>query len=307
MFTICPKRRAVLDEAGHCLVLGGAGSGKTTLALMKASARLTAGLPPGQGVLFLSFSRAAVARILDAAGDCVPKEQRPSLSIQTFHSFFWQILGGYGYLLGAPRQLSIMLAHDEKAARDGIEADSPVWPEWEATRRRMFHEQGRVCFDLFAPLAAELLQRAASIRDRVARRYPLILVDEAQDTGDSQWACVKSLAGNSQVVCLADPDQMIYDFLPGVGPARIDEIRAVLKPLEVDFEQENNRSPGTEIAAFARDVLRGHARGSRYNGVSRQRFHSSVDARTTAIRSSIGILRRRVEEQTPRWTLQIRP
>src|SRR5262249_34909991 len=151
--------------------------------------------------------------------------------------------------------------------RDGIDADSPVWPEWEATRRRMFHEQGRVCFDLFAPLAAELMRRAPSIRDRVARRYPLIEVDEAQDTDDSQWTCVRLLAAKSQVVCLADPDQMIYDFLPGVGPARIGEIRTVLQPFEVDFEQENNRSPGTEIAAFARDVLNGHARRSQYTGV----------------------------------------
>src|SRR5262249_52063992 len=148
------------------------------------------------------------------------------LAIQTFHSFFWQILEGYGYLLGAPRHLSIVLAHDERAMRDGIDVTSPGWAAWEGSRLKMFHEEGRVCFDLFAPLTADLLRKAESIRDRIAYRYPLILVDEAQDTGDSQWECARLLAAKSQLICLADPDQMIYDFLPGVGPARIDEIRS---------------------------------------------------------------------------------
>jgi hypothetical protein len=44
----------------------------------------------------------------------------------------------------------------------------------------------------------------------------LIIVDEAQDTSSEQWACIKLLAENSQVICLADLDQVIYDHLPGV-------------------------------------------------------------------------------------------
>ena len=55
------------DAAGHALVSGGPGSGKTTLALRKALACLQAGLKPGQAVLFLSFSRAAIARLLRRA------------------------------------------------------------------------------------------------------------------------------------------------------------------------------------------------------------------------------------------------
>jgi DNA helicase-2/ATP-dependent DNA helicase PcrA len=298
IFTIDEKRRSVLRADSHCLVMGGPGSGKTTLALMKAVKRISDGLFPGQSVLFLSFSRAAVARIADAAKEQACTDQKSALSIQTFHSFFWQILQGYGYLLDSPRPVSIVLAHDEKAMRDGIERDSPAWQAWEESRRQMFHTQGRVCFDLFAPLTAEIMARAQTVRNRIAARYPLILVDEAQDTGDEQWECVRLLAERSQVICLADPDQMIYDFLPGVGPSRIRNIRAALAPLEIDFERENNRSPGTEIAAFARDILVGRVRGSAYKGVSRQGFRSSTNERDAAIRSSIGIIYKRVKEAT---------
>lgn len=297
-FDIDEKRRAVLGASGHCLVMGGPGSGKTTLALMKAVKRIADGLLPGQCVLFLSFSRAAVARIADAAKEHVFTHQKSALSIQTFHSFFWQILQGYGYLLGSARSISIVLAHDEKAMRDGIERDSPSWQAWEASRRDMFHTQGRVCFDLFAPLTAEIMTRAQTVRDRVTARYPLILVDEAQDTGDEQWECVRLLAERSQVICLADPDQMIYDFLPGVGPSRLGNIRAALAPLEIDFERENNRSPGTEIATFARDILLGRVRTSGYKGVSRLGFRSATNERDNAIRTSIGIISKRVKAET---------
>jgi len=300
MVYICDKRLSVLDAESHCLVVGGPGSGKTTLAILKAIRRIEQGVAPGQEVLFLSFSRAAVARISDAAGDLIPLDKQPSLSIETFHSFFWKILKGHSYLLGCPRRLSILLPQDEKAISNGIERRDPGWEDWEKARLSMFYDQGRIAFDLFAPLTAELLTRAKRISNRVATRYPLILVDEAQDTSDSQWDCVQLLAEKTQVVCLADPDQMIYDFLPGVGPSRIEEIRKALGPHEIDLQMENHRSPGTEITGFARDVLTGTVRGEPYSGVSLHRFNSRANRRDTAIRQSIGILSKRIREATGR-------
>lgn len=119
---ICPDRQRILDENGPLLVTGGPGSGKTTIALLKARKRIEEGLLSGQSVLFLSFSRAAVARVVEASQTEVPKTIRSRLSIHTFHSFFWKIIRGHGYLLGAPRRLRLLLPHDEDAARHECES-----------------------------------------------------------------------------------------------------------------------------------------------------------------------------------------
>lgn len=137
---ICRDRQRVLDARGHALVTGGPGSGKTTIALRKAAERVELGLEPGQKVLFLSFSRAAVARIVDAAKCELPRALRRELEIQTFHSFCWQVLKGHAYLLGSPLRLDIMLPHDERSHRSGERDDDE---EWLQERERLFHEEGR--------------------------------------------------------------------------------------------------------------------------------------------------------------------
>ena len=144
---ICKDRQRILDEAGHILVTGGPGSGKTAIALAKARKRIEFGLLDGQSILFLSFSRAAVGRVLEASRIHIPRQIRNCLSIQTFHSLFWEILRTYGYLLRAPRKLKILLPHDERAIRDG-ETEENV--QWAKERERLFRDEGLVAFDLFA-------------------------------------------------------------------------------------------------------------------------------------------------------------
>lgn len=150
MLQICAQRQSVLDATGPVLVTGGPGCGKTTIALAKAQRVIEAGMTLGQTVLFLSFSRAAVARVVEASKAQLPKVLQEQLSIQTFHSFFWEILKAYGYLLGAPRQLRLLLPHDEAAMRHQFESDGGVW---EPERERLFHEEGLVAFDLFSTKA----------------------------------------------------------------------------------------------------------------------------------------------------------
>ena len=156
-------RHAVLSARGHILVRGGAGSGKTTLALRKAINFIeNGGLADGQSVLFLSFSRAAVARIAQASKAEVPTEKRRSLSVQTFHSLCWELLRTHGYLLGAPRKLKILLPQDERALSNGIKETSSEWSAWEIERNRLFRDEGKTAFDLFAPLAKSFSTAASS-------------------------------------------------------------------------------------------------------------------------------------------------
>lgn len=283
---ICAQRQSVLDATGPVLVTGGPGSGKTTIALAKAQRVIEAGLATGQSVLFLSFSRAAVARVAEASKAQLPRALRSDLSIQTFHSFYWEILQSHGYLLGAPRRLRLLLPHDEAALRHPHEAAGHDWVD---ERERLFAKEGLVAFDLFSTKALALLRSSTRLQALYSRRHPLIVVDEAQDTADDQWQCVRLLATGSQLLCLADLEQQIYDFRPGVSSERVTHIMEALHPLRVDLQGQNHRSPDSEIVAFANDVLLGTPRGAPYQGVSRHSFRAEAARRDAAIRSAVGI------------------
>ena len=253
------------------------------------------GLLPGQSVLFLSFSRAAVARVLETSQREVPKTIRNRLSVHTFHSFFWETVRGHGYLLGAPRLLRLLPPHDEEADRNECES---IGQDWRVERERRFTQEGNVVFDLFASKAFELLNRSRRLRALLSSRSPLVIVDEAQDTAEDQWAIVKLLAQESQLVCLADLDQQIYDFRPGVSSERVEQIMQELRPLRVDLQTQNHRSPHCEIVQFGNDVLLGTPRGSPYVGVSRLHYHPARDKRDSTIRQAVGMTIQCVERLT---------
>lgn len=300
---VCALRQQLLDCAGHSLVIGGPGSGKTTIALKKAVIRIGEGLTPGQSVLFLSFSRAAVARLGEATRQEVPKAQRGMLSMQTFHSFFWTLLSAHSYLLGAPKSLRILLPQDEQERYGTIKSkdrnnDNPAWVAWLAERERLFREDGRIAFDLFPANAAELLERSQHVRRLIAQRHPLIIVDEAQDTNEYSWRCIELLAPATQIICLADLEQQIFDHLPGIGPERIAAIKKSLNPLEIDLGAQNHRSGGTEIAMFGQDILLGKVRGVPYKGISSFSYNPKIRTQSAVMRMSLGMLQRAIRKAT---------
>jgi DNA helicase-2/ATP-dependent DNA helicase PcrA len=304
---ICEKRQQILNAKGHILVLGGPGSGKTTIALKKAVRLIDNGLQLGQEILFLSFSRAAVARIAEASKTEVMKAKRSQLSIQTFHSFCWELLRSHGYLVGCPkRRLELLLPHDEKALSGGLKpprkGDSPSkeWIAWLGERQRLFNEEGKITFDLFAPKTVELLSRCPLILEQVSDRYPAIVVDEAQDTGTEAWHCIELLSAHTQVICLGDLEQQIFDYLEGVGPERIQHIKKALNPLCVDLGSDNNRSPGTEIATFANDILGAVVRKEPYAGVLWQMYNPK-DEPKKRLRIALGRIYRSVKKGTGAW------
>ncbi len=303
---ICALRQRLLDCNGHALVIGGPGCGKTTIALKKAVVRIREGMTLGQSVLFLSFSRAAVARVGEATRQEVPKDQRGMLSMQTFHSFFWTLLSAHAYLLGCPKSLRILLPSDEQALYGTIKKKDRNegnidWLNWLAERERLFREDGKIAFDLFASNAADLLCRSAHLRRIVAQKYPLIIVDEAQDTNEHAWRCIELLAPFAQIICLADLEQQIFDHLPGVGPERIVSIKASLNPLEINLGAQNHRSGDTEIATFAQDVLLGVVRGSPYAGVSTFSYNPKLNQQSSILRRAIGMLQRAIRTATGKY------
>src|SRR6266511_3777176 len=197
--------RDILAASGHLLIEGGPGSGKTTIALLKA-AQTVATLEAEQRVLFLSFSRAAVRQISERISD--------HLEVRTFHAFFLGLVRAHGPLLtGTPSEF---LPPD---AENRVRADHVG--DWDAETQELAR-RGVYVFDQLATTAATLLERSSALRHLYSERYPLVIVDEFQYTNIDQWRAIKALSLRSTVICLADPDQRIYDaFVKSIDEARI--------------------------------------------------------------------------------------
>ena len=249
-FEICDQRCAILEGTGHMLVLGGPGSGKTTIALLKARRAVLESIQPEQSVLFLSFSNSAIRRLLESAGNILTTEIRRNVEIKTYHSFAWDVLRSHGYLVSSQRQLTIVAAQDAAVIRAGLEDE-----EWVVEEERLFLADGRLTYDQFAPRAADLLERSAVIRTRFCRAHPLILVDEFQDTDEDQWRLIRTLSQDSKVIALGDTEQRIYAWRKGVSATRLQDFAETLTAAKFDFQHENNRSPATGIAGYARSLL----------------------------------------------------
>lgn len=296
-FTTEPEHEQILNAGIHVLVTGGPGSGKTTIALRKAIKYIDdKKLKPGQKILFLSFSRAAITRIQESAEVFAEKKYRDLISIQTFHSFFWEILKTHGYLLGAPYRLKVLSSHDEESLLSGRRDSDTTWL---AEKEELFSLEGITTFDLFASKVLEILNRSVVIRKLIAKKFPLIIVDEAQDTDPEQWGCIKLLAPDCQLVMLADLDQQIHDYRDDINPERIEEIVAELNPLQVGLGGQNHRSSTTDILLFARHVLTGTPRTTSYNGVSTVSYNPrGTTSRDNHIRQSVGILYNKIRTET---------
>lgn len=285
------EQQRVLDAEGNCLVLGGPGSGKTTISIMKAAVFVEADLKPEQQVLFLSFARATVSRVAEGiARDLnVPKAVSSRIEVDTYHSFFWRILKGHGYLLNLPRQLELLLPADvagvlselrtttDQTRDDGL---LELTNAEKAVLERVAFESGKIGFDLFAPLLADLLTHYPAIGDLVANRYPLIILDEFQDTSEEQWEIVKQLGGKSRCLALADPDQRIFDFI-ATDPERPNHFLDYFGAEQIDLGGFSHRNLHTDITLFGDDVLKGEFSQVAYEGVCLIGYHR-IEARAHA-------------------------
>ncbi len=282
-FNICEKRRAILEGDGHMLVIGGPGSGKTTIALLKARRYVLESLTAEQNVLFLSFSNAAIRRILESAGGILTPGIAKRVDIKTYHSFAWEVLKSHGYLTSKKRRLSIVSAQDAAVREAGLKKDL-----WLAEQARMYIEDGLVTYDQFAPRAAEILNRSDAAKSCFNAAYPLILVDEFQDTDEAQWTLIRVLSSGSSVIALGDREQRIYEWRDGVSEHRLSEFGDELNALVFDFQNENNRSPATGIVGYARSLLSPDVVQDLPDDIERRAFRPgmfSVEVRFCVIRT----------------------
>lgn len=313
------KQLEIMDSAGHLLVTGGPGSGKTTIAILKAAQISERELRPGQKILFLSFARATVSRVVEAIEyeQEIPREQKKKIDVETYHSFFWRILRAHGYLIGLPRRLFILTPPGEaialSAIRSGFATESKLTDAKKAEKRaledaerfRLARDEGRICFDLFAPYVGDILHGSDRIRKLIATMYPVIILDEFQDTNSEQWRVVQALGQHGTLLALADPEQRIYDWI-GANPERLNHFKSAFAPTEVDLSTDNHRSAGTDIATFGNDLLTGRFRQEGYNGVGLCLYEANAgQAMSSLVTTTYAARKRQVDSGRKDWSLAI--
>lgn len=266
------ERKQIISAEGHILIEGGPGCGKTTIALLKAKATVPR-LEPEQRILFLSFSRAAVRQVTDRMAGIVTRGEREAIEIRTFHAFFLDLIRSHGRLLTG---LPVTFITPEREAQRRADYDG----DWNKEVVRLAESESVFVFDTLAPFAAALVERSNDVRQLCSDRYPLIIVDEFQDTNRDQWRVIKTLAKQSKIVCLADPDQRIFDHLDGVDEHRLAELRKELAPTPFDLSADNHRSPSGGLLDYANAVLRNKPALMPNNIVQMRYQYEPVEAKT---------------------------
>ncbi len=286
---------AVHHLDGPCLVLAGAGSGKTRVIVHKIARLLQAGLAPRQ-IAAITFTNKAAQEMRERAKALVGPRAARDLAVSTFHSLGVRVLREEGSNLGLKPQFSIFDSDDVLGVlRDaGGSSDNALARRWQwaislwknqgldsdgaeraastddervaARVMRRYEERlaayQAVDFDDLIGLPLKLLRNDAAARARWQETFRHVLVDEYQDTNAVQYELLKILVDHQDdrrrghFTAVGDDDQSIY----GWRGATIDN----LKRLPLDFPslkvialEQNYRSTGAILRA-ANAVIAGN-------------------------------------------------
>ena len=278
---------AVHHLSGPCLVLAGAGSGKTRVIVHKIARLLQSGLEPKQ-IAAITFTNKAAQEMRERAKALVGSRPARELVVSTFHSLGVRILRQDGERVGLKQRFSILDSDDVLAVlreaggcSDNAQAKRWQWTislwknlgldsagavaiatkpdEQMAARVMALYEQRlaafqAVDFDDLIGLPLKLLQRDAEARERWQSAFGHVLVDEYQDTNAVQYELLKLLVSHpderraGRFTAVGDDDQSIY----GWRGATIDNLKrlpADWPKLKVITLAQNYRSTGHILRA----------------------------------------------------------
>ncbi len=242
---------AVINTEGPCLVIAGAGSGKTKVLTHKIAYLIgEKGVLPWN-ILAITFTNKAAnemkERIANLVGD-VAKD----IWMGTFHSICVRILRRFIDRIGFDSSFIIFDTADQrtlvKACIKNIGLDDKMFtdrsvlseisnaknemlePEQYAVRangdfrkekialvyemyQKRLKENNAIDFDDIINYTIKILMNNSDILDYYSDKFKYVLVDEYQDTNKSQFTLVTLLASkNGNITVVGDNDQGIYSF-----------------------------------------------------------------------------------------------
>jgi ATP-dependent DNA helicase Rep len=283
---------AVLYMDGPCLVLAGAGSGKTRVITQKIAHLIEVCNYDPKTIAALTFTNKAALEMQERIAKLLRNpRQAKHITVSTFHSLGVKILRAEARNLGLKDRFSIMDSDDcfslvqdlaittDKQLIRQIQTAMSLWKnalitpdqainqaidEDEAQTARIYRSYcatlsayQAVDFDDLIRLPVELFRQNEQVRDNWQRKLRYLLVDEYQDTNTCQYELVKllvtGLGKKPMFTAVGDDDQAIYAW----RGATIEN----LKTLQVDFPNlqliklEQNYRSTTRILQAANAVI----------------------------------------------------
>jgi superfamily I DNA/RNA helicase len=253
MSALTPEQQAVVDAPMVPLcVVACAGSGKTKTAVHRL-VQMRRNLGDARGrVALLSFSNVAVDTFRKAYNDLASSlpsgAGRSRVDIDTLDGFITtNIIRPHGHRTMMSARPAFLVTGNE-AFLEGFKFSTSSFPQpitslhlafvsgdevffhvyndqmelvETSTARNLIAKLGRTgayTHDLGRYWAYRVLKERPELLAAVARRYPQILIDEAQDIGSVHQAILELLIGaGSCVTLIGDPNQGIYDFAGADG------------------------------------------------------------------------------------------
>jgi ATP-dependent DNA helicase Rep len=275
------QQEAVNYMHGPCLVLAGAGSGKTRVITHKVARLIQAGLE-AKRIAAITFTNKAAAEMRERAKSLVGREAKEVL-ICTFHALGVRMMRQDGSALGLKPQFSILdtddvtsILKDAGGTTDAATARQFQWTisAWKnaglnaaqalaqakddherviATIMARYEERltayQSVDFDDLIGLPLKLLRDFPEVRAKWQKQLGHVLVDEYQDTNATQYELLKLLVGErGRFTAVGDDDQSIY----GWRGATLDNLRRLPQDypnLKVVKLEQNYRSTSAILRA----------------------------------------------------------